>query len=822
MKQLLLILCMGMSLSAHAQVVEPGEKPAGQVVNNASIRGTVLDSALRKPVEFATIALLNSTTDTPIRGTTTDSNGQFSFLQIESGMYRLQLSFVGYENRTSTLIVVSTAQPTIALPPLLLKNSNQMLGEVTVTARRELIEDKEDRLVYNAGSDLSNAGGTAIDVLKKTPLLTVDPDGTIQLKGSTSIKVLVNNKPSSIMARSISEALQMIPADIIKSVEVITSPSARYDAEGTAGVINIITKSRLQGLTGGLNATTGNRTNNVGGNINIRRYKVGLTAYGGANMFRNDGGSESVRRTSVVGQSGSELRQTNTFSNRGRSGFGSFNLDYDLDSTNQFGIDGSFSTGNRLSNSIRDTRYGASDTSQSHLPVPFSRYTDNASGDLNLDGNVNYTHLFKRPEQTLTFLTQYNRSANDSRYELSQFLLPQNERINYREHNSNQNRTGEFTLQLDYDHPFKTGNKKLEAGAKSISRHVGSDYRLESATDSTDFMNDPRRANQFDYQQWIVSSYVSFRISTPRKWSYTMGLRYEATRIDANFVSTRTLFAQHYQNLLPNVAISKRLTDNRRLRLSYNQRIQRPSIFFLNPYTNSTDPKNISFGNPYLNPELAHSVEITYSTFSRKGMAVNGSVFSRLTNNAIERVTTVDMANVASNTYQNIARNATYGFNLYMGGQPYKNWQLNGSVGLNYNVLNSIALNIRNTNLNYRISLNTSLSLPSDYSLQAQASYNSARIQLQSQSSGFVNYGLSVRKEFKPSKLVLTLNLENLFSRYNTITTQFRTVTFVTDGSNYNAYRTMRLSANWRFGRLDSKPARPQKRITNDDGKTDN
>jgi outer membrane receptor protein involved in Fe transport len=810
-----LLLLLGFLANAQSPVRLVSGADATTTPDSSHISGLVIDSISRQPVEFATVALLGAASQTPIAGDLTDATGRFSFNNVAPGRYRLRVTFMGYEDRMTEALLPNRPDTDLNLPPFLLRAVSQTLSEVTVTGRRDLIEDKEDRVVYNAGNDPTNAGGTAVDVMKKVPMLTVDPDGSIQLKGSSSIKVLINNKPSSIMARSISEALQMIPAEAIKSVEVITAPSAKYDAEGTAGVINIITKSKLQGLVGGITGTTGNRVHNLGANLNMKRGKMGLTAYGGGNRNLNDGGSASNRRSLLANQSVSELRQSSTNRSVSQSGYGSFNLDYDLDSTNQFGVDGSFSVGGRTGSSIRDTRYEGLQPRQ-----PFRRYSDNSSDNTNYDVNLNYTRLFKRPEQEFEFLTQLNSNDNDSRYALDQFNLPENEFINYRERNTNLNRTTEWTLQTDYTHPFKKGKKTLEVGAKSIRRNVESDFNLQNArSDSTAFLDDPRRSNQFDYQQWVVASYASFRISTSKRWTYTLGGRYEFTDIDANFVSSKTTFQDQYHILLPNVALSKRFKNNQRVRLSYNQRIQRPNIFFLNPFINSNDPKNLSFGNPYLDPERAHSVELTYSVYTKKGLSMNATLFSRLTNNAIERITTVDTANVSSSTYQNIAKNSTYGLNLFGAGRPAKNWQINGNISLNYSILNSVALRILNRNWNYRLSLNSNVSFPHDYSVQFQGSYQSARILLQGQSGGFYGYGVAVRKEYKKQRVVFTLNAENFLTRYNTIVNQFRTVTFITDASSYNAFRNVRVTANWRFGRMNAKPNRTKKRISNDDGK---
>ncbi|HEY0108940.1 MAG TPA: TonB-dependent receptor, partial [Fibrella sp.] len=235
------------------------------------ISGTLIDGSLNKPVEFATVALYNPLTNKLLGGTTTDEQGKFAISNVAAGTYRVVSSFMGYETKNIDNVTMNEAGSPILLGVITMRTDSRTLNEVVVTSEKALIEDKDDRLVYNAEKDLSTTGGTAIDVLKKVPLLTIDPDGTVQIKGSSSIKVLINGKPSSIMARSVSEALQMIPAELIKSVEVITAPSAKYDSEGTAGVINIITKSRLQGMTGGLTGTVGSRRNNLGGNFNMKR-----------------------------------------------------------------------------------------------------------------------------------------------------------------------------------------------------------------------------------------------------------------------------------------------------------------------------------------------------------------------------------------------------------------------------------------------------------------------------------------------------------------------------------------------------------------------
>ncbi|ARK11867.1 outer membrane beta-barrel family protein [Fibrella sp. ES10-3-2-2] len=795
---------------APAPVIRPSLTGGGR------ISGSLTDGGLNKPVEFATIALYNPLTNKPIGGTTSDEQGQFTISNIAPGTYRVVASFMGYENKVIEHVSVGAGSPVILLGSISMRTDSRTLNEVVVTSEKALIEDKDDRLVYNAEKDLTNSGGTAMDVLKKVPLLTIDPDGTVQLKGSSSIKVLINGKPSSIMARSVSEALQMIPGELIKSVEVITAPSAKYDSEGTAGVINIITKSKLQGLTGGLTGTLGNRRNNLGGNFTMKRDKLSITAFGGENWTNSYGSSENVRQNLRNGQLFSVIAQSSAYRNDGRSLFSSFSLDYDLDSLNRVGVDANFGGDNRTTFSTRDTRQSV-DTVKA-----FRRYTESKNTNSNMDMNFNYTKRFKRSsDQEYTFLAQYNQNDGQSGYSLNQFALPENGVINYREQNRNENQQNELTIQTDYAHPFSLKKQRLlEVGSKYIRRDVGSDFRLENAPDgSLNFREDARRANVFSYQQGVWSTYASFRMRTANRWGFNLGGRYERTMIDADFKSTKTQFSDQYNNFLPNVSVSKRFGKDARVRLNYSQRIQRPSINFLNPYVNSADPKNIQSGNPYLEPELAHSVEASYSNFLKGGTTINFMVFSRQTNNAIERVTTVDSTGISNSTYRNIASNATYGTNLFGSAKPAKGWNVSGSVALNYNILNSPALQTSNRNWSYQFNLNTSIQLPGNTSIQANGSYTSRRIQLQGQSSGYYYYSLSGRKEIKPQNITITATFENPFRLYNIVENQLRTATFTSAGTNYTVIRNIRLTVNWRFGKMSAAPNRERKKIANDDKK---
>jgi hypothetical protein len=285
MKKLLLLAVVVFSYG-----VTLAQAPAEQPKGNAKLIGAVIDGETNQPVEFANIALVNPDTQKPVDGTVCDDKGKFSLNKIPAGKYNVIVSFIGYESQTIEGVTIPEKREDINLGLIKLSTGAKVLNEVTVTGQKQLLEEKVDRLVYNAENDQTARGGDATDVLKRVPMLSVDLDGNVSMRGSSNIQVLINNKPSTIVASSVADALKQIPADQIKTVEVITSPSAKYDAEGSGGIINIITKkNNLQGLTLGVDAGIGLRGSNLGLNGNYRKGKMGfsLGGWGRANYNIN-------------------------------------------------------------------------------------------------------------------------------------------------------------------------------------------------------------------------------------------------------------------------------------------------------------------------------------------------------------------------------------------------------------------------------------------------------------------------------------------------------------------------------------------------------
>jgi outer membrane receptor protein involved in Fe transport len=693
------------------------------------LTGIVTDSTTAQAVPFATAVLMDG--DKLISGTISEEDGRFVLANLPLGEYTLRLSYVGYRPR-SLPVRLTGSRPVVDVGSLVLAAESKTLGEVTVTGIKDLIEDKGDRLVYNAEKDISNAGGTAADVLRKVPMLSVDLNGNVQMRGNGNIKVLINGKPSSIMARNPAEALRQMPANIIKSVEVITSPGARYDAEGSAGVINIITKKALRGFHGTANATGGNMNRGIGTSLTLKGEKIGFSLSANGYQYRNIWENQSTRTALANGEPLNLFTQRGAADNLGTGGYGELSLDFDPDSTTRINLAANVWGGNFPSNSTVINR----------LSDPLGREIQTFGNDirfLNPYGNgqldLGYTKTFKKPEQEFSLLTQYSRMPDNYFYDTDRY--PIGEPVNFRQRSTNYSRNQEYTVQTDYVHPFSirsprdTTRLKWEVGAKTILRDIGSEFRVEESHAGSDgFVPDPDQSNDFRYVQTVYSGYSSLRVDAKRKWSLSAGARLEHTDIRGEFMTTQTRLATGYTNLIPSFTLSKGIRSHT-LKASYTQRIQRPLIWYLNPWRNESDPNNIVTGNPFLDPELSHATELSHSVSTEKGVSINSSLYWRYTGNAIEYLATVDAAGVSLTRPQNIAGRRAFGLNLNLSGQANKNWNLNGGGDLQYVDLTSPALNQRNHGLVWSLNLNSTYKLPKDYTLQVNGNYNSGWISLQ-------------------------------------------------------------------------------------------
>ncbi|KAA3440568.1 TonB-dependent receptor domain-containing protein [Rufibacter hautae] len=798
----LLCLCLNCTVTGWAQNAVPS-LPNAPAKGTGKISGVLVDSVSGKPVEYATVALLRKDSNVSVDGTLTDDRGRFTFSKVPAGVYQLTFSFIGYQAKS--IHGVSVTEKEVEVGRVALSPAVNKLQEVTVVGQKPLVEDKVDRLVYNADQDITNTGGNAADVLKKVPSLSVDVDGNVQLRGSANVRVLINNKASTIMATSLADALKQIPAEMIKSVEVITSPSAKYDAEGTAGIINIITKKNaVPGLNGSAGFTVGTQNSSAFTNLSARRGKMGLNLNLGSFKYSVPKGYGMYRREVAEG---GDIITLQTGDGRVHGGGGSFQLglDYDLDSLNLFSVGLQMNTGRYQGSSAQET------TTDQPGALPYIRNTSDFQFiPLGTDVNLDYTHIFK-PQQELTLLAQFSQSNHDNF--VNQDRFNSEDQLFYLQRNTNQNSNREFTFQADYAHPL-TDKATLETGLKTILRRADSDaqydirYPLENQAAPEE--------NMFQYQQDVVAGYLSYGL-TMGKYNLKAGTRYEQTRIKGDFTSTNTFLEETYGNLIPNGTLSRTLKENHTLKASYTQRIQRPHIFLLNPYRDNRDPKSVFFGNPRLDPELTHLYELGYSTFF-KTSSVTTALYLRKIDNAIQQVTLGIDQGVAQNTFENAGKLLSYGLNVSGSTKLVPALSLNGNLNVYYNRLQG--LGTQNTGWQYNLNVTTGYELGKGLSTQFTGGFNSPRVTLQGRALSWQYYNFAVKKELFNKKGSVSVGVNNPFTRSINYGTETRTATFTQTNENRNFNRSVRLRFDYKFGQQGAgKSARKKKAIRNDDVK---
>jgi outer membrane receptor protein involved in Fe transport len=783
---------------AFTSLVAVAQRPSGatKIAGSGIIQGTIVDSLSGEKVEFAAVALW--TAGKPIDGTLTTSNGKFKFEGISKGTYRLLISFVGYKPLSINDIEVKSNASTVDLKDVFLLGDNLLLDEVKVVAQTALIEDKIDRLVYNADKDISNRGGTAEEVLRKVPMLSVDLDGEVELRGSSNVRVLINNKPSAIFASSVGEALKQIPADQIKTVEVITSPSAKYDGDGSAGIVNIILKKNtLSGITGSLNTGIGIIGSDLNGSLNLRDEKWGISIKGGGRASYNFKTVGENTRESVINGAATYLTQLDN--NKGTWGGGRYSgtFDYDFNDKTNFSIQYSASVrGNGGKGDQTTTLLNANKV----LIFENVRYIDQTSRSNSNDVDFTFTKRYANPVQELQVLAQLSENNRND------FFIAQQNGISA-DSSENLGVDKELNFQVDYVQPL--GKKmKWEVGGKGIFRSATSDGRFYSFKEGRYTLNS-LRSNFLDYNQDVAAGYSSFTLELPKKWGIQAGMRYEKTIISAQFKERSDVEIPNYHNWLPSINISKRFETGTSLRASYTQRIQRPSIRYLNPYVNYSNANSISFGQPTLSPELVDMMELTYNTFF-KSNSINLSVYSRIEDNSItsiSNVTRTEGIDVTETTYANIGVNKRYGVNISMNLNPTKSWRLSGGVNTDYTYMDNRT--ISNKGWNAGLNLNTSYNFSKGIAASLFAFYRSPSVQLQGTRNGFYFHGLNVKKDINGKRGSIGLGLENPFVRkinFNSKLNSFIDAqNYFISANNRSIYRrSIKLDFRYKFGKMDA------------------
>ena len=835
----MLMLCV----SALASAQSGGES------SPFTIRGQVVDSLSNESVPYVTLRIASvSAPDKPVKLLACDDNGKFTATMNKAGKYIMTMESLGKVSVQKTF-TLSEDKKVLNFGKLLMQDDTQQLGEVTVTAQKPLVKVEVDKLTYSLEDDPEATTSNALEMFRKVPMITVDGEDKIQLKGSSNYKIYMNGKPSNLLSGSnASDVLKSMPASSIKNIEVITDPGSKYDAEGVGGIINIITtKNALQGYTGTVRANASTLGSfGGGGYVSLKVGKIGVTAnygYNHRNSPWNDTYSVRDEEEMQYQQNGETfIRPSSLLNEKGRSKnkgpfqYGYLEGSYEIDTLNLLSVGINLFRGNseNLSELFADKMNRTTlnpDGSPSQM-YSYERYSDSKGTFGSTDVNVDFQHSTSKKDELLTLSYRFSQSPNDSEghSELKKLEGDYEMAHRYPNWNINDASTTEHTAQVDYTTPlFK--DQTLEAGLKYINRQSKSNTTEQVYRDSLNAWEDISQLNSdFRHTQHIYSAYLGYLVKFS-KFGAKVGVRAEGTSLNAEFAKApEENFKTHYFDIVPNATLTYQLDMSSQLRLGYNMRIQRPGIWYLNPYLNNIDPQRISQGNPNLDSEKSNNVNFNFSKFAQK-FSINASVSYTFVNNAIERYTVIanfpdsdplSQYNGASySTYGNIGKRQQVGLFLYGSWNPVPLFRLYMNGGFDYtNIDSKSALGLTKDGVAGRVFAGTQFNLPKDFRINLNGGYFSPWVQLQGKQSPFYFAGLNVSKDFLKKKLSVSLGAQNPFWKTMKMESTTTGEGFVDRSTTWRHAREFRLSVSYRFGTMKGQIKKVRRGINNDDSKS--
>lgn len=776
--------------------------------NKHHIIGVIVDSLTHKPGEYFTVTLKKDSR--VIKSAISDQHGKFVFAGINKGEYLLSLGSLGYKSKQLVVQVRDNAD----LGKIEMSPAGNELNEVSVTGSRPIIKQEPDRITYDIQADPESKVLSVMDMMRKVPLLSVDADDNVKLKGTGNYRILINGKPSGILTRDPKEYLKSMPAAGVQKIEVITTPPSKYESEGLSGIINIITSRKMEnGYNGNVNVRQ-QFPGGPGGNVNltVKQGDFGLNLYGGTGVWRVDGIKISDIRNSRGTAAPSSLYSLGFQKTSNRWAWGGGELSYEIDSLNLITVEVNPYGG-----------YNQQDLNQ-HFDISDGAMLSGYDMDSRTryewggtDYTFNYQKGFKdKKEHLLTFSYKF---FNSSEPQLNDVMFQNRMNftgLNYKQDNTSKSK--EQTAQIDYINPFK--KLTVEAGVKAILRNGESNFQhLNFNAAESIYEIDPSQSNVYNNEQNIFGIYNTYTLKL-KDWTFKAGARLEGTYVKGNFESTNSTVNTNYFNLIPSVSLNRTLEKSQSLSLGFTQRIQRPGIWDLNPFVDKSRPNFEYSGNPELEATLSNNFELTYSNF-RKG-SLNLSLTYNFANNTQQQVFEyIEAENVTRVTSFNIGKSRLVGTNANFNYPLTSRWNLNTSANLNYIWLEGMINGVitKNSGVTGYASLNTSYKFEKTWKASVSFNYGAPDVMLQGQSSNYYFVGFSGSKDIIKDKLTISTMIANPFQKFRAYRSFSEGVNFTQERIRENPFRRINLGLNWKFGKLQGSIKKSERSINNDDTK---
>lgn len=815
-----------------------GLAAAQNTANSFQIKGILLDSLTREGEPYATIRIVRKNApDQPLKMLVTDMQGKFQDKISAKGNFVMTITSVGRQPIVREFSVDADRQ-LVDFGTLYITDATNELGQVEVVAQKPLVKADIDKIEYSVQDDPDSETNSVLEMLRKVPLVTVDGEDNIKVNGSSSFKVYVNGKPNNMMSNNPTEVLKSMPANTIKHIEVITNPGPKYDAEGVGGILNIVTEGG--GFEGYTVTVSSNASNyGAGGGLFGTVQKGKLTVSARYNYNYSDsprsysGGSQ---RTTAATESAANLDYSG--SSKGHDSFqsGSMEASYEIDTLNL--VSASFGLWGGGSKSNGATNYVGNAPDAGTLLYQYATSSHSKSSWYSIDGSIDYQHLSANVKgRMLTFSYRINTRPQTSDA-FSEYLVAygHDDWTDYLhrlqdQHNDGDQNTTEHTWQADYTTPIGKLHT-LEAGVKYILRSNSSDNDryVKAADEASDYAFDEDHSSHYRHQNDIIAAYMGYGLSW-KKLSGRLGVRYEHTIEDVKYLLGRgDDFRKNYDDVVPSASLGWKLSDLSNLRLGYNLRIYRPGIWYLNPYLDDSNPSNISQGNPELDSEKSHALDMSYSNFTPK---VNFNVALRysFTNNSINQVTEMvndnDIAglthptgkDVLYSTYQNIGKSKYTSLSVYVNWNATQNTRIYTNLYGQYIDIRG-AQGLKNYGWTGFAFGGAQQTLPKDWRISLNIVAQSPWVMLQGEGSSFFDYSLSVNKAFLDKRLSISAFASNFFKKYQRMDSHIEGTGFIQDSWNRYTRQRFGISVSYRIGELKASVKKAARTISNDDVKS--
>lgn len=729
------------------------------------ISGKVMDETTNLPLESATIQIFNIIGDVLVDGGASDSKGEFKISDIPAGAYDIKVSYIGYNTSVLKGIVINRKNSEVNLGTVIMKPASEMTEEIEVITEAPVMKMEFEKKVYELKQSMVSESGSAIDVLRNVPSVTVDNDGNVSLRGSETIRILIDGKPSGLLGGDNTTILEQIPANSIEKIEIINNPSAKYEAEGMAGILNIVLKKNVDfiGYNGNLsvNAGTEDKYNTTFG-ISLRKNNFGISANYSFRSFRMTGTGDGLR-TNFFNDFLRTLDQDDKFNNKMQSHFASLGIDYDIDKMNNINLAMNINFRNRMRNEFSNYKYFDINNTLSQI---FDNESTEDDDGYNIEGTLTHILKFKEKKRELTTSVNYSMNNSDEVIDRSSqnYDLSDNPSGNTLLSKDLFDEKYKFsTLQSDYTHPLGD-NSKFETGIKINYQNINisSDYTNFDYNIQT-WVTDSLKNDDYKYNDYVSAAYGSYAVKI-KDFGIQTGLRMEYTYTDFMLSVSGENYKNDYIDFFPSLNLTQKIGLSNELGFNYSRRINRPRARFLNPFVDYSDPMNLRSGNPYLKPEYINAFELNYIKYFTS-TSVTSSVFFRNATDVINRFRRIDSTGVSYTTFENIAKENTYGLEFIVQSAFLKWW--NNMLSFSYYSKdlkgNDGTQEITNSSSSWTAKLMSNISVPKIVDIQLAYNYFGKRIMLQGSMEPLQSFDIALRKDFFNKRLSIMFRIQDVF-----------------------------------------------------------